>query len=74
VIGVANFESADARVRRTGPWKFPRWDIVDLAKFRLKLKGEFQARNRGVYRPDPVVTSSANQVSPARHGRALPLN
>jgi hypothetical protein len=27
-------------------WKFTRWDLVDLSKFKVKLKSEFQASNR----------------------------
>jgi hypothetical protein len=37
---------------QTGRWKFTRWDLVDLAEFRVKLKAEFQASNRNLYRPE----------------------
>lgn len=40
-------------------WKFTRWDLIDLWQFKVKLKAEFQASNRDLYRPDAIVTSSA---------------
>lgn len=40
-----------------GPWKFTRWDLVDLAQFKVKLKAEFQASNRDLYRPEAIVAS-----------------
>ncbi len=40
-------------------WKFTRWDLVDLSRFRVKLKAEFQGSNRDMYRPEAVVASSA---------------
>ena len=46
---------------KSGGWKFTRWDLVDLARFKVKLKAEFQASNRDLYRPDAVVASSANR-------------
>jgi hypothetical protein len=48
--------------KRTGNngWKFTRWDLVDLSKFRVKLKAEFQGSNRDMYRPEAIVASSAN--------------
>lgn len=30
-------------------WNFTRWDLVDLAHFRVRLKAEFQGSNRGSY-------------------------
>jgi len=44
--------------RTEGRWKFTRWDLVDLAHFQVKLKAEFQASNRDLYRPEAVVASS----------------
>src|ERR1051325_8281742 len=44
-------------------WKFTRWDLVDLAQFRVKLKAEFQGSNRDLYRPEAVVASSVGQDS-----------
>ena len=45
--------------RKAGYWKFTRWDIVDLAHFKVKLKAEFQGSNRDMYRPEAIVASSA---------------
>ena len=42
-----------------GPWKFIRWDLVDLSRFTVKLKAEFQASNRDMYRAQAIVASSA---------------
>jgi hypothetical protein len=42
-----------------GPWKFTRWDLVDLAQFKVKLKAEFQASNRDLYRAEAIVAGSA---------------
>jgi hypothetical protein len=39
-------------------WKFTRWDLIDLSRFKVKLKAEFQASNRDMYRPEAVVASS----------------
>ena len=39
-------------------WKFTRWDLVDLARFKVKLKAEFQGSNRDMYRPEPIVATS----------------
>lgn len=44
---------------KDGPWKFTRWDLVDLAHFQVKLKAEFQGSNRDLYRPEAVVATSA---------------
>ncbi len=44
---------------RVGGWKFTRWDVVDLARFRVRLKAEFQGSNRDLYRPEAIVGSSA---------------
>ena len=40
-------------------WKFTRWDLVDLSRFTVKLKAEFQASNRDMYRTEAIVASSA---------------
>jgi hypothetical protein len=39
-------------------WKFTRWDLVDLSRFTVKLKAEFQGSNRDMYRPDAIVATS----------------
>ena len=45
---------------KTGRWKFARWDLVDLSRFKVKLKAEFQGSNRDIYRPEAIVASSEN--------------
>ena len=42
-------------------WKFTRWDLVDLSRFTVKLKAEFQGSNRDMYRPEAIVATSAKQ-------------
>jgi hypothetical protein len=41
-----------------GHWKFLGWDLVDLSRFKLRLKAEFQGSNRDLYQPNLVVGSS----------------
>ena len=45
--------------KTAGRWKFTRWDLVDLAHFKVRLKAEFQGSNRDIYRLDAIVASSA---------------
>ncbi|MEO5721730.1 MAG: hypothetical protein ABIR71_09700 [Chthoniobacterales bacterium] len=47
--------------RKAGHWEFTRWDIVDLAHFKVKLKAEFQGNNQDMYRPDGIVATSATE-------------
>ncbi len=47
--------------RKAGHWEFTRWDIVDLANFKVKLKAEFQGSNRDMYRPDAILATSAEK-------------
>jgi hypothetical protein len=35
---------------------FIRWDLVDLSRFTVKLKAEFQASNRDICRPEAAHT------------------
>jgi hypothetical protein len=42
-----------------GRWNFTRWDLVDLAYFKVRLKAEFQGSNRDIYRPEAIVATSA---------------
>jgi hypothetical protein len=42
-----------------GRWKFTRWDLVDLAHFKVRLKAEFQGSNHDIYRPEAIVATSA---------------
>jgi hypothetical protein len=44
--------------RNAGHWEFTRWDIVDLSRFQVKLKAEFQGSNHDMYRPEAIVGSS----------------
>lgn len=44
--------------RINGRWNFTRWDLVDLAHFNVRLKAEFQASNRDIYRPEAIVGTS----------------
>jgi hypothetical protein len=43
---------------KNAAWKFTRWDLVDLSRFSVKLKAEFQGSNRDMYRSEAVVASS----------------
>src|SRR5436305_2686078 len=53
---IAGIEHA---AREDGHWRFTRWDLVDLSRFRVKLKAEFQGSNRDMYRPEAIVATSA---------------
>jgi hypothetical protein len=44
--------------REGGQWRFTRWDLVDLSRFRVKLKAEFQGSNRDMYRAEAIVATS----------------
>ena len=59
---VVGFEHAPRETAAGSPnatWKFTRWDLVDLSRFTVKLKAEFQGSNRDMYRPEAIVASSA---------------
>jgi len=47
--------------RKDNRWKFTRWDLIDLSRFKVKLKAEFQGSNRDLYRPEAIVGSSAER-------------
>lgn len=53
---VAGFEH---EARKDGRWNFTRWDLVDLARFKVKLKAEFQGSNADIYRAEAIVATSA---------------
>jgi len=55
---IAGFEH-EPRDKANGLWRFSRWDVVDLAQLKVRLKAEFQASNHDIYRPDAIVASSA---------------
>jgi hypothetical protein len=44
--------------QKNGPWKFTRWDLVDLVRFKVKLKAEFQGSNHDMYRAEAIVARS----------------
>ena len=54
---IAGFEHEPRE--KSGRWNFTRWDLVDLAQFRVKLKAEFQGSNHDMYRPEAIVATSA---------------
>ena len=59
---VVGFEHAPREPASGSPkatWNFTRWDLVDLSRFTVKLKAEFQGSNRDMYRPEAIVASSA---------------
>jgi hypothetical protein len=56
---IAGFEHAPRGITNA-LWKFTRWDIVDLARFKVRLKAEFQASNADIYRPDAIVATSGH--------------
>lgn len=39
-------------------WTFTGWEICDLAHFHVRLKAEFQASNKDLYRPHTIIESS----------------
>ena len=56
---VVGFEH-ELRSGSRSPWKFRRWDLVDLSQFQVKLKAEFQASNRDIYRSEAIVASGGS--------------
>ena len=51
IAGISH-EKADV-----GGMQFTRWELIDLANFRVKLKAEFEGSNADLYRPEAVVGS-----------------
>ncbi len=47
----------------TGKWQFLRWHLVDLSGFKVRLKAEFQADNRDIYRPELILESGGPRES-----------
>jgi hypothetical protein len=45
--------------KTAGRWNFTRWDLVDLAHFKVRLKAEFQGSNRDLYRAEATIATSA---------------
>lgn len=52
IVGIEHDKGA------AGAWQFLRWELVDLSAFRVRLKAEFQASNRDLYRDEAVVGRS----------------
>jgi hypothetical protein len=51
IVGIEHERDAAGIVR------FVRWELIDLANFRVKLKAEFEGSNADLYRRDAVVGS-----------------
>jgi hypothetical protein len=49
-----------------GAIRFTRWELIDLANFRVKLKAEFEGSNADLYRPEAVVGSSSSSSSSSK--------
>ena len=45
---------------KAGIWTFTDWELCDLSSFHVRLKAEFQASNRDIYRPEQIIRSSKN--------------
>lgn len=43
-----------------GAWIFTSWELCDLSPFQVRLKAEFQASNRDIYRQKHIIRSSKN--------------
>jgi len=41
-----------------GAWLFTGWDLIDLSNLEVRLKAEFQASNRDLYRQETIITNS----------------
>ncbi|MEM9281137.1 MAG: hypothetical protein AAGA96_04875 [Verrucomicrobiota bacterium] len=54
----------------TGDWKFLRWHLVDLTRFKVTLKAEFQANNKDIYRPELILSEGEPELPAAES--ALP--
>ena len=39
-----------------GAWTFTRWHLVDLSGLTIRLKAEFQASNKDLYRPELIIS------------------
>jgi hypothetical protein len=53
IVAIAHERAPDETVR------FLRWELIDLAEFRVRLKAEFEGSNADMYRPEAVVGASA---------------
>jgi hypothetical protein len=55
IVGISH-EKGDVSAMR-----FTRWELIDLANFRVKLKAEFEGSNADLYRPEAVVGSGESK-------------
>ncbi|HEX8310607.1 MAG TPA: hypothetical protein VF614_04760 [Chthoniobacteraceae bacterium] len=53
IVGIEHGQDAE------GATQFLRWELIDLAEFRVKLKAEFEGSNADLYRPEAIVGRSA---------------
>ena len=53
IIGIEHERTAE------GITQFRRWELIDIAEFRVKLKAEFEGSNADLYRPEAVVGTGA---------------
>lgn len=54
ILGISHGGKVD------GCWQFDAWKLVDLVDFRVRLKAEFQASNRDLYREEAVKLQSGD--------------
>lgn len=50
--------------KTNGRWRFTGWELVDLSRFKVRLKAEFQGANRDLYREETVLRRSKAPDSP----------
>ncbi|MEM8866756.1 MAG: hypothetical protein AAGC73_00670 [Verrucomicrobiota bacterium] len=53
ILGVSHGGKVDSH------WQFEEWKVVDLLDFKVRLKAEFQASNRDLYRDESILMRSA---------------
>ena len=49
--------------KKGGQWKFLNWELVDLSRFNVRLKAEFQGSNKDLYRAEAIVGSSRERLN-----------
>jgi len=55
IVGIEHERDKDGAIH------FTRWELIDLANFRVKLKAEFEGSNADLYRSEAVVGTSASE-------------
>lgn len=58
ILGVSHKGKVDGR------WQFNEWKLVDLVDFRVRLKAEFQASNRDLYRTEAILLNGTSENLP----------